>query len=154
MASIKPAPRETFCRSFGNANYDQDAVSDATGLSCADPSLTRQDSAEEADINTIVRNFGVTGVLPQGIRVPSYGDFDTVSDFQSAIEAVRLAEDSFSKMPAEVRSRFENNPALFVDFCSDPSNLDEMRKLGLAVPEPLPASVAKATTTPPEASKA
>ena len=37
-------------------------------------------------------------------------------------------------MPADVRARFNNDPALFVDFCSDEANLDEMRKLGLAVP--------------------
>lgn len=127
-----------YCRAPGN--YDPAAVSDETGLVCDDPSLTRQDSKDEADINVIVRDFGVTGVLPQGVRVPSYGDFDTVSDYQSALEAIRSADASFYAMPANVRERFSNNPQLFVEFCSDPSNLEEMRTLGLAVPAPLPAS--------------
>ena len=132
--------RHQFCRAPGN--YDADLVSDATGLVCADPSRTRQDSAEEADINTIVRNFGVTGLLPQSVRVPTYGDFDTVSDYRSAIEAVRRAEASFMAMPANVREEFYNDPQLFVEFCSHGENLPRMRELGLAVPlpvEPAPA---------------
>lgn len=119
-------------------NYDVDFESDATGLECRDESRAVQSQRDEADINTIVRNFGITGALPQGVRVPTYGDFDTVDDYRSAIEAVRAAEASFMAMPAEVRSRFQNDPQQFVEFCSDPGNLEEMRKLGLAVPPPPP----------------
>lgn len=131
MAKCEPSFPRPFIRTWDN--YDRDAVSDATGLECKDVSLAVQSQKEEADINTIVRNFGVTGQIPQGVRVPSYGDFDLVDDYRSALEAIKEAEVSFMKMPADVRDRFANNPALFVDFCSDSSNLDEMRKLGLAV---------------------
>ena len=74
-------------RTFGN--YDAKALSTETGLRCMDVSLAVQSQKDEADINTIVRNFGVTGKLPVGIRVPTYGDFDGVSDYREAIEAVR-----------------------------------------------------------------
>lgn len=122
-------------------NYDPVEWSDQHGLECKDPSLAVQDQADEADINTIVRNFGITGKLPQSVRVPTYGDFEGIDDYREAIEAVRAADASFMAMPAEVRSRFGNDPAAFVDFCSDPSNLPEMRKLGLAVPEAAPAPI-------------
>lgn len=111
--------------------YDADAVSNATGLKCPEKSLTVQDQAEEADINTIVKRFGLTGQLPQNVRAPVYGDFDTVNDYQSALNAIKAAEASFMAMPADVRMRFDNDPQKFVEFCSDSANAEEMKKLGL-----------------------
>lgn len=116
-------------------NYDTDAVSRETALVCDDPSLAVQSEADECDINTIVRRFGLTGVLPSGVRAPTYGDFTGVSDYREALEAIEAADESFYSMPADVRSRFQNDPARFVDFCSDPANLDEARRLGLAPPD-------------------
>lgn len=108
--------------------------SDAHGLACEDVSLAVQSQKEEADINTIVRNFGVTGQLPQGVRVPSYGDFDGVDDYRTAIDAVRAAEASFLAMPSALREKLGHDPARLVDYCADPANLEEMRSLGLAPP--------------------
>lgn len=122
-------------------NYDTDEASNETGLVCDDESLAVQSERDECDINIIVRRFGLTGVLPSGVRQPTYGDFVGVSDYQSALAVIESADESFYAMPADVRARFGNDPAQFVDFCSDPANLSEMRKLGLAVPEtpePLP----------------
>lgn len=115
-------------------NYDRDDVSRETGLICDDPSLAVQSERDECDINTIVKRFGLTGELPSGVRRPSYGDFVGVSDYREALEVIQQADDSFMTMPADVRARFKNDPALFVDFCSDEANIEEMRKLGLAVP--------------------
>lgn len=112
-------------------NYDTDLASDESGLECKDPSLAVQSQREEADINTIVRRFGITGTLPQGVRVPTYGDFDAIIDFQSAQNVIAQANQAFMAMPADVRARFSNDPGLFVDFCSDEQNRDEMVKLGL-----------------------
>jgi len=107
-------------------------------LRCSDPSRAIQSQKDEANINNIVRNFGVTGKLPVSVRVPTYGDFSVVDDYQSALNAIQEARDSFAAMPADVRSRFDNDPGRFVDFCSDSSNLEEMRKLGLAIPAASP----------------
>lgn len=115
--------------------YDTDAVSAANSLECLDPSLAQQHQAEEADINTIVKRFGLTGQLPSNVRAPMYGDFGEGMDYRSAMLAIMEARQSFMKMPADVRARFGHDPAVFVDFCSNPENLDEMRKLGLAVPK-------------------
>jgi len=115
-------------------NYDVMAVSDETGLDCSDdPSLAKQSFAEECDINTIVRQFGLTGQLPDNVRAPQYGDFTGVFDYQSALNAVIAADDAFMEMPAHVRARFHNDPAAFVEFCSNPDNIEEMDKLGLVV---------------------
>lgn len=123
-------------------NYDTGAVSLETGLACADKSLAVQSSKDEADINVLVRRFGVTGLMPVGVRAPIFQDFDGVFDFQSAMNAVLAAEAAFAAVPAEVRRRFGNDPQQFVAFCSDESNRDELIKLGLVVPEkasPAPA---------------
>jgi phage internal scaffolding protein len=118
-------------------NYDLAQASDLSGLICDDVSLTKQSFAEEADINTIVRLFGLTGKLPDDpVRAPTYGDFTGIGDYQSALNAVMEAEDSFMSMPADIRSRFHNDAGAFVDFCSNPANLDEMVKMGLAVAAP------------------
>ena len=126
-----------------NGFYDRRALTLTTGLFCDAPSLAVQSQKDEADINNIVRLFGVTGQLPQNVRVPTYGDFDSVDDYQSALEAMRLADSSFMAMPAEVRDRFGHDPQKFVEFCSDSANLEEMRKLGLAVPVSEPEGLAK-----------
>lgn len=121
--------------------YDTDKRSDATGLECKDPSLTVQSDATDADINTIVQRFGLTGTVPSGLRIPQYGDFSEVVDYRSALEAVREAEARFMELPAATRARFENDPQLFLEFCDQLTpdgtalaNLDEMRKMGLAIP--------------------
>lgn len=116
-------------------NYDVDEVSDETGLFCADPSLASQEFAEEVDINTIARRFGLFGEMPEGVSMPLYGDFEGVSDYHSAMNVVAQAREAFDQMPAEVRARFQNDPGRFVDFVSSEDNREEARKMGLLVPQ-------------------
>nr|WAE43800.1 MAG: internal scaffolding protein [Microviridae sp.] len=116
-------------------NYDRDSVSDETGLRCDDPSLTVQADLEPSDINVILKRFGITGQLPSGVRVPQYGDFTGVFDFQSAVNVVALANEAFDSMPAEIRSRFSNDPAKFLDFVHDEANRLEAEKLGIVMPK-------------------
>lgn len=132
-------------------NYDTMAASDEAGLKCDDVSLTQQSEKEEADINTIIRKFGLSGVLPQSVRMPSYGDFTGVSTYQEALNQVIAAQASFMAMPADIRSRFNNDPEKFVAWCSDPANEKEAVKLGLikAVAEPEPVSTGEGAETPP-----
>lgn len=123
-------------RSFNS--YDTDKASDEAGLTCLDVSLAQQHQRDEADINTIVRRFGLTGQLPENNRMPTYGDFTDITDYQSALNAVKLADQTFMTLPADLRSRFGNNPEMYIDFCLDANNAEELIKLGLAVrKEPL-----------------
>lgn len=115
---------------------DFEARSDETGLGPFEPTRTKQSFKDECDINTIVRRFGVTGELPQGVRVPSYGDFGSeVFDFQSAMNAVVAAQRTFEQLPASVRKRFGHDPQEFIAFFNDPANVEEGRRLGLVLPE-------------------
>lgn len=125
-------------------NYDVDEASNASGLECKDPSLTQQHMAEECDINYIVERFGVTGQLPDGaVYQPTYGDFTGIGDYRQALDAVQAADDAFMALPAKIRERFDNDPALFVDFCSstDPADRSEAIELGLIPPPVKPDGV-------------
>lgn len=135
-------PVQVFLRTAHN--YDRDSVSLETGLHCADPSLAVQSERDEVDINTIVKRFGLTGQLPVGVRAPTYGDFDGISDFHEAANAIAESYEAFDQMPAEVRRRFDNDPGKFVDFCSDDSNREEAIKLGLIFDTVADASVTNA----------
>lgn len=117
-------------------NYDVMVASNDCGLSC-DPELglTQQQFKEECDINEIVRRFGLTGEMPSDLRMPVSGDFTGVTDFHTAMNLVRQAEEEFMRMPAEVRERFAHDPGKLIAFCEDGSNLEEAIKLGL-VPKP------------------
>lgn len=115
-------------------NYDVDAVSRETALSCLEPTLTKQAFAEECDINTIVRNFGLTGELPGNFKEPQYGDFSGIFDYQSALNAVIAADESFMMLPADIRARFHHSPQALLEFVSREENRDEAIKLGLVIP--------------------
>lgn len=118
---------------FQCKEYDRAAVSDATGLDCSESEdMTKQEFREEVDINTLVRRFHLSGELPQGVRMPEYGDFIGVDSYHDAANAIAQANESFAAMPAEIRERFGNDPEAFVEFCLEPSNLEEARKMGLA----------------------
>ena len=112
-------------------NYDVDLVSDETGLKCKDPSLAQQNFKDESDINYIVRQFGLTGELPSQTISPQYGDFTGVLDYHSAVNAVLAAQDEFMDLPAQIRARFNNDPAYLIDFLGNEENREEAIKLGL-----------------------
>lgn len=130
-----------FRSAFG---FDPDANSVANGISIdPDEKRTHESFKDECDINTIVERFGLTGELPENVRVPVSGDFTGITDFQSAMNAVRAAEEAFMELPPQVRYRFANNPQKLLEFIEDGSNLEEARKLGLLVdPPPKPARTA------------
>lgn len=113
-------------------NYDGDAVSRETWLVSDVESRTQQQFKEECDINVILDRFGMTGQLPVPTVQPMEGDFTEIGDYQSALEAVRRANENFMTLPSKVRERFEQDPRKFVDFCINPANIEAVRALGLA----------------------
>lgn len=115
-------------------NYDQDAASIESGLHCEDASLTQQHFKDETDINNILKQFNITGLLPTSPISPCYGDFSGITDYHSAINAVMAAEEEFDALPAQIRARFDNEPANLIDFLSDENNRAEAIKLGLVNP--------------------
>jgi phage internal scaffolding protein len=112
-------------------NYDTIAASNESGLHCEDATLTQQHFKDETDINNILRQFNITGLLPENKLSPRYGDFTGISDYQSALNAVIAAESEFDALPAQIRARFNNNPEELIQFLENDKNYDEAVKLGL-----------------------
>lgn len=100
---------------------------------CEDESLAQQQFAEEADINVLVKRFGLDkGALPVAPLDPSfYGDFSDVPDLRTALERVREAENRFMDLPAALRAKFDNSAAKLWHWVNDPINSDEAVRLGL-----------------------
>lgn len=130
------------------------STDDYPGLDCSvEPSMTDPSHAAELDINEIVNRAMKTGIWPGADRQALYGDFSDPIDFQESLNIVRRAEDQFSALSADVRKRFANDPALFLEFVSNPENGAELIKLGLAeVQGTNPPS--QPLKTPPASSKA
>lgn len=130
-------PKEIFLRT--EHNYDRDKASLDSGLHCKDKTLAQQQFREESDINTIVERFGLTGEIPMAQRQANYGDFTGVFDYQTAMNQVVLARESFMQLPAKVRARFHNDPQELIQFLEDDENRPEAEKLGIVKPrEPAP----------------
>lgn len=134
-----------------------DVRSVATGLRCPERTLAVQAGAEQLDINWIVDNYMKSGLVPQIQVPPLVGDFsETVTDYQTALNLIVAADRAFMAQPAKIRNRFNNDPAEFVAFCSDPENAEELYKMGLAerppvVVEPPPMKVEVVEKVPKEA---
>lgn len=103
-----------------------------------EPSRTRQEFADECDINVLMARYEKTGVISHvAQREPMYLDLSGgVPDLQTALHTVMVAEQAFMTLPASVRKEFDNDPLKFVAFAEDANNLDKMREFGLAPPLP------------------
>lgn len=105
---------------------DPDAHSLAHGSFNDSPSLTVQSDKDASDINNIVRQFGLTGGLPYGKLTPFFDDVSEFpTDYHSAMNFVLEAQEGFMSYPAEVRSRFDNDPGNFIAALNDPNQQEE-----------------------------
>lgn len=95
------------------------------------PGRTRQDDLAASEINNIVKRYNRTRELPVVGREAFFADVSEMPDFATAFETIHKGEKAFMQLPAEIKSRFGNNPAAFLDFTNDPSNRDEMVEMGL-----------------------
>lgn len=94
------------------------------------PTMTQQHFTEECDINNILKKFIQTGFLDT-IGPGVYADITDIGDYQTSLAAIRAADELFAQLPSAIRERFENNPALYMDFVHDPKNLEEGIELGI-----------------------
>lgn len=83
----------------------QDAYSDATKTVNPEASLTRQEQAQDADINILLKRFGVGQQLRGDAR---FGEYDDNTDLQTALESIRLAKAANYAVPPELREKYPN----------------------------------------------
>lgn len=80
-----------------------DKYSKMGGIDCSkDPGLTRQEQAADADINNIMKRFGVS----ESQRPVMYGEQDFTYDLQQSIEAVREVKNAHAAMHTDLKKVF------------------------------------------------
>lgn len=133
-----------------------------------DTTLVQQQFKDETDLNIVLRRFSTAfrPVLPEATHPSYYGDFTDAVDFRTAVDRVKEATDRFDALPAELRARFDHNPAKLFAWISNEKNHPEAITIGLlkkqeppkppepqlvrivAEPATAPASPPTATATP------
>lgn len=112
----------------------------------SEPSMTKQEFADECDINQILQRYQRTGAITHFSQyAPIYGDYSPC-DYQEALNLVKTADKMFADLPSSIR-QLTSTPDGFLAFIQDPKNASRLVELGLveAPPEavkPPPASPA------------
>ena len=98
--------------------------------------MTDQSQKDSTDINKILSTYDKTGVLTSVARFePLYDDVSDVADYHTALNRVRDTQYVFDTLPSDIRQKFANDPAKFIEFMSNPENRQEAIDLGLIVPD-------------------
>lgn len=100
-----------------------------------DSEFTRQEFKDECDINTIMAQYQSNGgqIFHINEMTPQYMDC-TAATFREQMDFVAGAYSMFEELPSKIREQFDNDPAEFLDFCSQEKNRPEMAQMGLLSP--------------------
>lgn len=122
--------------SYGNVKVNGKWLRPVVDCQAANDGRTKQSDGKDVDINTIIKRYTKTGLLDSVREDPAiYADVSQFGDYRSMVDKITLAKNLFMGLPSDIRTRFSNDPALFVSFMGDEKNRDEAVKLGL-LPKP------------------
>lgn len=77
----------------------------ATTIDCtAAEDMTRQEFKDEADVNVVLRKFGI-GALTT-MRHPMFGNYDENIQFQDMMASIEPARRAYDDLPLELRQRY------------------------------------------------
>jgi phage internal scaffolding protein len=95
-------------------------------------SMTKQSMKEECDINNILRQYQMTGVLSHVNEAqPQYADLPEPLEYQEALHKVQEAEAAFYRLPKEVRDRYGNDPAGLLQALANPAEAGFLQEQGI-----------------------
>ena len=105
------------------------------GYRCDTASHTQQHFADETDINKLIdiamKTKSVDALLSMQTKSARYGDVSNLSDYQRSLDIVFDVEDRFMSLPATLRRHFNDDPAEYIDFISNPDNHAKGVELGI-----------------------
>ena len=133
--------------------YDEDYDPEEYSTHNDEPSLTKQAMQDDCDINNIVARYERDGVLTHVTNMEAEYGFCDGMTFTEAMITVTKAQSMFMELPSELRERFENDPAKFLDYVDniDAQNAQEAFELGLVSEADLEAYAAQAASEAPQA---
>lgn len=115
---------------------------------------TKQSFRSQCNINDIMKKYEKTGLIEHIKQGGTYGDFTQPLDYHGALNEITKATASFMTLPANLRKRFDNDPAKLISFLADEKNRTEAEELGLvARPKEVPVDP-KTTKIPKDPKKA
>ena len=108
-----------------------------------DDIIVEQSHKDEVNINNIVKRHGIDMLQKIAAMQQPQWDNNPSNDFQESMEIVTKAQQTFEQLSSDVRKKFNNNPAEFMDYVQNPENQNGLISLGLAsrIPETLPIQV-------------
>lgn len=109
--------------------YSQPAIDTRTHNK--EPSMTKQAFAADLDANKIIKRFQGNMEAAQQFE-GVYGEFDSY-DLRDAIHKVNTANELFLEVPSELRAKFDNDAGRYIDFVTNPANMETLLEHGLAV---------------------
>lgn len=93
--------------------------------------LTEQHHKDRCDVNRIVDRYRNTGLVDHTVEMEGqFGDLSG-SDFKAMMDKLVSVRGKFEELPSKVRREFANDPAVYLDFMSNPDNRDRAIALGL-----------------------
>jgi len=149
-AQGEPA-RYSFYRPHKRVVFKNERVNLATGEIIVEESRTKQSFIEECDLNNILRQFKpheLKEIMARNVALGVFENLPDQIDYQGALNLVMEGSKAFSALDSGLRARFENDPAQFMEFMSDPKNQEEAIKLGLAKDNRPPTSPVPEPTQP------
>ncbi len=94
-------------------------------------SRTQRQFRDECDINLIMAKYNKGHAIDHFTRRNASYGFASGLSFTESMNLVIQAQNMFEDLPSNIRKKFANSPAEFLDFVQDESNADEMVELGL-----------------------
>lgn len=110
----------------------QEQYSDLTGIACTpEEDRTRQEFKQEADINDLLRRFGIG--VPQKQTV--FAEVDFQLDLQSAYQAVADVKEGWDRLPPHIKQKYPTWEAI-----SDALTTGKLVNTGGELTEPAPVA--------------
>lgn len=93
-------------------NFDPNENSVNTGLECKDESRTKQSFKEDADLNVMIRKFGV-----ETVAEPNWAELDVSNipgDYHKVRNQLIEADELFQSIPSHIRASVDNDMGKFL----------------------------------------
>lgn len=93
---------------------------------------TQQQFAAQVNVNNIMNSYKKGNPIMHLNRIEGrYADMSQIGDYQSMLDTVIKARETFETLPSKLRNRFQNDPGKLIEFMNDPKNKEEGIKIGL-----------------------
>lgn len=110
-------------------NHDRDFESERTGMYSDEPSATRQEFKDDADMNNIITRFMQGAGTPEVVLPEHFADLSGRTTYFDMASKAAEANELFYLLPANKRAEFLNDPTRWADEVVRQVNLGNLKAL-------------------------